>query len=313
MYSFFSFLIGLILIFAHSNAFGQREQLILKTEIFPSVDVELPNGDGSVAGFSSLIAVGNRSVLNEKGTAVLTTTLQYRNVMLNYEGTLDPSRALTPDVVFNNYLIENGMNLHLIQADFLLMKVLNKKWMLYGLARPAVMSDFGDPDFQDFRVEAAVFTEYRFGSKFRGGLGISRSSAFGRILWIPLARVVYRPARQFLIEGVLPSRLDAWYLPSKNWEIGLGLALLGGQFRVGDSELTSIGADQFGWANGVAALQVKRLLSGKWYAQVDAGLSIVPRQEFTEYDYRVFPTREMLWEGNPAPTPVFRAGIFKVF
>lgn len=314
MKSLSNIILGLLLLLVSTNLFAQREQFILKTEIFPTTNVTLPFGEGEVAGFSSMMAFGNRSVLNEKGTSVLTSTLRYMNTQLNYDG-IEPNGTAqdietTNRVMLNRQLINDGIQLQMLQTEFLLMQVLNKEWMLYGLARPTLFTDFQDPSFQDFRFEAAFFTEYRFGRKFRGGLGLSRTSSFGRVLWIPLVRVVYKPARKIQIDGILPSRLDMWYIPSKEWELGFGLALLGGQFRISDSP---IGANQFGWANGVAAFQVKRLLSGKWYVQADAGISLVPRQEFTDYDYKLFPTREILFDLEPDSMPVFRLGIFKVF
>jgi hypothetical protein len=183
---------------------------------------------------------------------------------------------------------------------------------LYSLARPAMMSDLeGDPGINDFRLEAAIFGEYRMSSKLRIGPGLSRSSAFGRVLWIPLMRVLYRPAPKVLVDGILPSRLDVWYLPSKKWEFGFGLALSGGQYRFNDT--SGLGGNQFGFANGLAMLQAKHLIKGKWYAQLDAGVSVVPRQELTNYDYRLFPSRDILVDLNPDPIPVVRFGIFKVF
>jgi len=290
---------------------AQREQFVVRTEYSPATNLGFDNNIDSdqVTTFSQFIAFGKRSVLDKKGTAVLTSTLSYRFTQLQYN--IPPfAFGFNPNLPFYRELNKNGLELHQLHADFLYMKVLNKKWMLYALGRPAMMSDLEDITIEDFRFEAAVFTEYGFSRKFRGGLGLSRSSAFGRVLWIPLARILYRPQRKILIDGILPSRLDAWYIPSKKWELGVGISLIGGQFSISDQTL---GGNQFGWANGIAALQVKRLVKGKWYAQLDAGFSIIPRQELTDYNFRLFPSREILSDLDPDPMPVFRFGFFKVF
>lgn len=309
----FGFLVLLMLL--TTGLFAQREQIVVRSEFFPAVATDPSSGtNGEVSAFSQFFALGKRSVLNEEGSAVLTSTLSYRYTSLNY--TFDsPGLPVNgdPEGMYRTDLANNGVDLHLIRADLLYMKILNRKWLLYALGRPMMASDLDGVDIEDFRLEAAVFTEYRFGRKFRGGLGISRSSSFGRVLWVPLARIFYRPARKVLIEGILPSRLDAWYIPSKNWEYGLGVSLIGAQFSV--SENNALNGNQFGWANGIASLQVKRLLKGKWYAQVDAGLSIIPRQELIDYDFNFFPSwnPDLRFELNPDPTPVIRVGFFKVF
>lgn len=307
----------LLLCLISYSTYAQREQFVLRSEFSPLTDISTGPANNlsnaQVQAFSQYIAYGKRSILNKQGTAILTSTFSYRYTQLSYD--FDNSGGPVPAeaVAVNEYLNElkaDGLNLHQLQADLLYMKVLNRDWMLYGLARPTLMSDLDGIDLEDFRLELAFFTEYGFSRKFRGGLGLSRSSGFGRVLWIPLARVLYRPARKILIDGVLPSRLDAWYIPSKKWELGIGASLIGGQFSVGENALSG---DQFGWANGIAALQVKRLLKGKWYAQVDAGFSLVPRQEITDYDFGIFPTRDILLDLEPDPMPVFRAGVFRVF
>lgn len=291
---------------------AQREQFIVRTEFAPATNMRFNDAfeRDQVTTFSHFIAYGKRSILDKKGTAVLTSTLSYRFTQLQYDIPSNTFGERTPITEYYTALDQNGLSLHQLQADFLYMKILNKKWMLYALGRPAMMSDFEDLTLEDFRIEAAVFTEYGFSRKFRGGLGLSRSSAFGRVLWVPLARILYRPQRNILIDGVLPSRLDAWYIPSKKWELGVGVSLIGGQFSISDQNL---GGNQFGWANGIAALQVKRLVKGKWYAQLDAGFSLIPRQELTDYDFRLFPSREILSDLSPDPMPVFRFGFFKVF
>jgi|AntAceMinimDraft_1070359.scaffolds.fasta_scaffold07543_3 hypothetical protein len=310
--SLFAFFITLFFLMGSIQPLeAQREQFVVRTEFAPSTQLGFFDNieADQVRTFSQFIAFGKRSVLDKKGTAVLTSTFSYRHTHLDYN---IPTGAFgdNPNVPFYREINANGLTLHQIQADFLYMKVLNKKWMLYALGRPAMMSDLEDITIEDFRFEAAVFTEYGFSRKFRGGLGLSRSSAFGRVLWIPLARILYRPQRKILIDGILPSRLDAWYIPSKKWELGVGVSLIGGQFSVSDQNL---GGNQFGWANGIAAFQVKRLVKGKWYAQLDAGFSIIPRQELTDYNFRLFPSREILSDLDPDPMPVFRFGFFKVF
>lgn len=305
-------LVLLLVIASQTKLEAQREQFIIRSEYSPTTSLNLENGSAAdeVQSFSQFIAFGKRSILNKKGTAVLTSTLSYRFTQLQYDISSNTLGKRTADAAFLADLDQNGLELHQLQADFLYMKILNRKWMLYALGRPSMMSDLEDVTMDDFRLEAAVFTEYGFSRKFRGGLGLSRSSAFGRVLWVPLARILYRPQRKILIDGILPSRLDAWYIPSKKWELGVGVSLIGGQFSVSDQNL---GGNQFGWANGIAALQVKRLVKGKWYAQLDAGLSIIPRQELTDYNFRLFPSRDILSDLDPDPMPVFRFGFFKVF
>lgn len=295
---------------------AQREQIVLRSEFSPSVSLADYDGySGEVQTFSQVVSFAKRSILDKKGTAVLTSTLSYRYTDLQYSvepvARIQPVPSPFPVLDYRDQIAQDGIQLHQFQASFLYMKILNRKWMLYALGRPSMMTDLDDVDGQDFRFEAAVFTEYGFSRKFRAGLGISRSSAFGRVLWVPLARILYRPARKVLIDGILPSRLDAWYIPSKQWELGFGLSLVGGQYSI--NEDNPLGGNQFGWANGLAAFQVKRLLKGKWYAQVDAGVSLIPRQEITDYDFRLFPTRDILYDLDPDPMPVFRVGVFKVF
>ncbi|MEO1021926.1 MAG: DUF6268 family outer membrane beta-barrel protein [Bacteroidota bacterium] len=305
---------------------AQREEFVFRTEFFPATGLAQQSADastryeGEVTGYSQYLSIADRSVLNKKGTSLLTSKFSYRYTSLSYsfeeqQLTTIPVQPVIPvpneTMAYVTELDENGMQLHLIQADFLLMRSLNKKWLLYTLARPMLATDFDGITLDAARVEAAIFTEYRFSRKFRGGLGLSRSSGFGRVLWIPLARVFYRPTKRILVDGILPSRVDAWYLPNKQWEVGLGVSLIGAQFSVNEDTYGS--ADQLGWANGITSLQVKRLLKGKWYAQFDAGISVVPRQEFTRYDYNLFPTRDVIFDLDPDLTPVLRFGVFKTF
>lgn len=295
---------------------AQREKIILRSEFSPATSLASNGGvNGNVNTFSQFVSWASRKVLDKKGTAILTSTYSYRYTDLNYdfepEFTIQPEPLpVIPDLDFRRALNENGIQLHAFQASYLYMKILNRKWMLYALGRPSFFSDLDGITMDDFRFEGAVFTEYGFSRKFRAGLGISRSSGFGRVLWIPIARILYRPARKILIDGILPSRLDAWYIPSKEWELGLGLSLVGGQYSVGENALNG---NQFGWANGLASAQVKRLLKGKWYAQFDVGISLIPRQEMTNYDFNLLPSRDILYDLDPNPMPVFRAGVFKVF
>jgi hypothetical protein len=269
-----------------SIAFAQREQAGIRYEFFgprPTAGSTPASLNGSQIGMSLLTVNGGfQSQLDKEGASVLNVQFVYRNAMAQYGV---PAAGGT----FNQASITG----HAIYSDILFLQTLSDKFQLAAAARAGLFTDFNNINLSHFRIEPLFFLDYFFDDKFIAGLGfVYNTSNFGRLISVPLLHIYWIPTPEILVDGLLPTRLDFWYYPSKQVDLGLSIVLNGTQFQLGQApaipgidrtmpEVKRVqDINQMFFANATVGPNIRYNLFDKTYISLEGGYSIVRRFGF---------------------------------
>ncbi len=272
-----------------SVGFAQREQAGIRYEFFgprATANSTPSSLSGSQIGMSLLTVNGGfQTQLDKEGSSVLNVQFIYRNAAAQFGvpkagGTFDPASIMG----------------HGLYSDILFLQTLSDKFQLAVAARAGLFSDLNNINLSHFRVEPLFFLDYFFDDKFIAGLGfVYNTSNFGRLISVPLLHIYWIPTPEILVDGLLPTRLDFWYYPSKQWDLGVSIALNGSQFQLGQSPTALAGfsrlstdgtmkngkdINQMFFANATIGPNIRYNIFDKTYVSLEGGYSIVRRFGF---------------------------------
>ncbi len=248
---------------------AQRERAIVRVETFGSSNITVPAGTAAAPdfGFSALHAQAAHRMILDGGSTMLVLGGIFRRV----EADLPATGATAPAAT----------TLDVATADLMLARTLSDTRTLFVVLRPGLYGDGRDAGSQ-LRVEGAVFVDKIRSPRSTVGYGLSLASAFGRVLPVPVVHVVARPKRQVMVDALLPSRADVWWLPRRGLDIGFGAALTGAQYAL--SADTRIGtADRLQLANATLGPQLRWApRGGKLQITADAGTTVLRRAIYSK-------------------------------
>jgi hypothetical protein len=298
--------IFVLLFLSPAMLFAQREQAGLRVEQFSRASLSKPLVslvEEKNAGFSAQQAhlnVSLRTIIGEEGETIITNGLQYRFL-----------KAIFDNVVFPNiynlqvtYPYPREHEYHFLFYDFLMLHSLSDAYTLIATLRPGIFSDFKTITRNHFRLEGAVFIDKQMKENFTLGLGIARSSNFGRVLLLPILHILYFGGSTFMLDVLLPSRAELWFYPTKSLEAGVNLSLSGSQYAIG--EANPLQANQFGFANATVSPSVRYNLFSKVYLSTELGYTFVRRVELV--NNRLEGEARFVQQFNPANIWFLRFG-----
>ncbi|MBL7997396.1 MAG: hypothetical protein JNL32_02045 [Candidatus Kapabacteria bacterium] len=281
--------VPVLLALSSPGVFAQREQAGIRYETYGATtlkNVQVQNSGikiDTLAGqrlngqeYSNsvlMVNAGFQSSLDNDGSTLLTNSIGYRNVRIGLPVQRSTQVAAT------------ALNVHFLAYEGTLLRTLSDKFQLVANVRAGVFSDMKNVDVNHLRIEPTAFLDYFVSDELTLGLGFAyQTSNFGRLISVPVLHVFYIGGSEFLIDGILPSKIDFWYYPSKTWEIGLNVGLYGSQFRLGERPVYDgvymDGAEQINtlmFANATAGPMVRYNLFEKAYLSAEGGYTVTRR------------------------------------
>lgn len=272
-----------------STGYAQREQASIRYELFgprtiPAATPNLFNG-ANIGGSLLTVAGGFQAQLDRDGTMILSNQLVYRNAFATFPIAKNPT---TNDFTYGT------ISGHAIYYEGIYLQTLSDKFQLALALRAGLFSDLNNINLSHFRAEPLFFLDYFLDEKLTLGLGfVYNTSNFGRLISVPLLHIYWIPSSEILVDGLLPTRLDVWYYPAKQWDLGLSIVLNGSQFQLGQAPNIS-GIDRTGrsvadinqmfFANATIGPNIRYNVFEKTYVSVEGGYSIVRRFGFDAGD-----------------------------
>ncbi len=245
---------------------AQRERLVVRLDAFGATGITAPQGATAPDDYTqrSLHVQAAHRLLRDGGNTMLLLGVQYRGARVRLPTLPTPGN-------------EDGVvDLAVAVADLGVFRTLNDRHTLIAVLRPGAYGTV--KDVGQLRVEGAVFVDRIVSPRTTVGAGLSYASSFGRVLPIPVVHVVARPRRQLLVDALLPSRADLWWLPRKGLDLGLGAALTGAQYGLPDNLRVVDGADALWLANATIGPQLRWTPGGgKVQVTADAGATVLRR------------------------------------
>jgi Domain of unknown function (DUF6268) len=278
---------SLLLLSAAAPAFAQREQLNIKYEIIGCrpISTATPttlNG-GSVSASTLYVVGGFQNQLDREGMMLLTNNLSYRLVQGRF-----PTLRTGDEYTMSNITV------HQIAYDGTYLQTLSEKFQLAVNLKMGLFSDLQNVNLSHFRIEPTAFLDWFAADSWTLGLGISYgTSNFGRLITVPVLHVYHvGEGGQFLIDALLPSRADFWYYPSKQWDLGISIALNGSQFQLGapptiETDKPPEIIRQFHFSNATIGPNIRYNLFDKTYLSVEGGYTILRRFGFANANGRL--------------------------
>jgi hypothetical protein len=292
-----SFVTLCLLVCCSTLGYAQREQAGIRYEFFGprSIPAGTPNlYNGGQVGMSLLtINGGFQFQLDKEGSSVWNSQFVYRNANANF-----PTAKAA-----NGEFTNTSLTGHAIYYEGLFLQTLSEKFQLALALRAGLFSDMNNINLSHFRAEPIAFLDWFVDDKFILGLGFAYgTSNFGRLVNTPLLHIYWIPSPEILVDALLPTRLDVWYYPTKQIDVGLSIVLNGAQFQLGQPlniqgiERTlmapSINSglvrrtsdiDQFYFANATIGPNIRYNLFDKTYISVEGGYTLVRRLGFDNF------------------------------
>lgn len=247
---------------------AQREQVVARVEQYGGTSIARPvgtQGPGTFDAQAVQLTLAQRFVRG-RGTTMMIAGAQWRAVRVPLP------RATTVAAGANDVT-----TLHTAFADLMLLRTVGDRHTVVGVLRPGLYGD-------DLRAEGAVFVDRIVSPRTTVGAGLSFASTFGQLLPIPVVHVVSRASRRVLVDALLPSRADVWYMPRKGLDFGLNASLSGALYGLTDTQQRVGGvlnATAFGLANATIGPQLRLTpRGGKWQLTADAGTTVLRRAEY---------------------------------
>ncbi|WP_373062457.1 hypothetical protein [Gemmatimonas sp.] len=246
---------------------AQRERITVRVEALGGTDVSLPVGTTARDAFAQQAvqaSLGHRFV-RDQGNTIVVVGGQFRAV----RAALPRERArLQGSTTFDAFT-----TLNVVAADLLVLRTVGTKHTMVGVLRPGLYGE-------TFRVEGAAFVDRIVSARTTIGAGLSYASSFGKLLPIPVLHVVSRPSRRVLIDALLPSRGDVWWMPRKGLDLGINASLIGANYGLPDAQRVA-GGDALWLANATVGPQVRWAPGGgKLQLTADAGMTVLRRLEY---------------------------------
>lgn len=281
----FVFWCGVMILFSAATSYAQREQAGIRYEILGTRTVSgsapgLFNG-GNIGGSLLTVNAGFQSQLDRDGTMLLNSQFVYRNAYALFPTAKNP---------VNGDFSYGAVSGHALYYEGIYLQTLSDKFQLAVALRAGLFSDLNNINLSHFRAEPLFFLDYFLDEKLTLGLGyVYNTSNFGRLISVPLLHIYWIPSSEVLVDGLLPTRLDVWYYPSKQWDLGLSLVLNGSQFQLGqapgisgidrtDKSVADI--NQMFFANMTFGPNIRYNVFEKTYVSVEGGITAIRRFGF---------------------------------
>ncbi|MCS6989536.1 MAG: DUF6268 family outer membrane beta-barrel protein [Chloroherpetonaceae bacterium] len=282
---------------------AQREQASFRYEEFGTTTFSNPEPQrlSPSARFGARQAQLNlsfRTLLGEEGETVIHNGFQYRYLLADFANVLLNAGSLPPEPY-------PSKEFHFLFYDFLALHSLSDAYTLVAAFRPGIFSDFKNVASEHFRIEGAVFIDRQMSESLTMGLGVARSSNFGRVLILPILHVLYFGGSTFMLDMLIPSRAELWFYPTKSLEAGVSLSLSGSQYAIGEKNPFS--ANQFGFANATISPILRYNLFAKLYLSAELGYAFVRRAELV--NNRLEGDLRFVQRFNPANVWLMRFGL----
>lgn len=278
------------MLFAASGAFAQREQAGIRYEYFgprtiPGATPNIFNG-ANFANSLLTINAGFQTQLDRDGAMLLNSQFVYRNAFATFPTAVGAGGA--GDFSYNT------ITGHAIYYEGLYLQTLADNLQLAVAVRAGLFSDLNNIDISHFRAEPLFFLDYIMNEQLTLGLGfVYNTSNFGRLISVPLLHIFWIPSSEVLVDGLLPTRLDVWYYPSKQVDLGLSIVLNGSQFQLGQApairginnlpgreDKRAEDINQMFFANATIGPNIRYNVFDKTYISLEGGYSIVRRFGF---------------------------------
>jgi hypothetical protein len=255
------------------RAEAQRERAVLRVERLGGTAVTAPPATAGGRRFEPLsvqASAAHRMVLGSEGGTLLLTGLTARVVRAELPvGT--PIGGALPEA--------RTSTLTVATADLWLLHTLGDRHTLVTVLRPGLYGD-GEAVGDQLRVEGAAFVDRIVSARTTLGLGLSFGSNFGQLLPIPVLHVLARPARQVLVDALLPARADVWWIPRKGLDLGVGTALSGAQYGLAGTGRPA-DADALRYANATLGPQLRWAPGGgSMQLTLDGGITVLRRLRY---------------------------------
>jgi hypothetical protein len=203
--------------------------LTLTSEVWPSrslSNAEIAGDavalDGTTLGTVSTGLALSYPVVPNGGRTVLVPRLSVQQLRFDHDGW--PQATPAADEA---YLIDLGLA---VQHQ------LSARWALRADLSPSLASDFDQTlATDDFVLQGAVLAIRQTSPHFAAGFGAAYSTVFGSPIPIPLV-LLQGSGDGWRAEALLPSNVQAWWVPSERVEMGLSVEALGSRHRLGAHE-----------------------------------------------------------------------------
>jgi hypothetical protein len=255
------------------RAQAQRERAVLRVERLGGAAISAPPATVGGRRFEPLsvqVNAAHRAVLGSDGGTRLLAGVNARIVRADLPvggamgGALPEARTSTLTVA---------------TADLWLLHTLGDRHTLVTVLRPGLYGD-GEAVGNQLRVEGAAFVDRILSPRTTLGLGLSYGSNFGQLLPIPVLHVLARPARQVLVDALLPARADVWWIPRKGLDLGVGTALTGAQYGLAGTGQPAV-ADALRYANATLGPQLRWAPGGgSMQFTLDGGVTVLRRLRY---------------------------------
>lgn len=144
-----------------------------------------------------------------------------------------------------NGFIEN-QELWMVVPQLNLLHSLSDTYSLIANFRYGAFGDLEDINGRTLRAEGAVIIDKYLSDTLTFGLGIARGTNFGKIVNIPVVHIIWMMSDKWMLDALLPSRLDLVYLPNAKMEVGLAFNIVGSRYTIESEErkIDSLGVGQ---------------------------------------------------------------------
>lgn len=208
--------------------------------------------------------VSERWFLDEEGSKLLQFGVQTRRTEISETG------------------IENDLWIIAPQINYL--QTLNERYSLIVNIKAGLFSDLQRVTSEDFRPEGAVILDRYVSEMFTWGLGAGRVSNFGRVIFVPLLHIVWSISPKWMLDAVLPGKLDLLYLPNSKLETGLSFNIIGSRFSI-ESEVQRV--DSIGVAQMNLGPVIRYQVLPSLYLSAEAGLAFARRLSLMDQNTEV--------------------------
>jgi hypothetical protein len=197
----------------------------------------------------------------------------------------------------------NPDQLHSLRYTLILRQVLSERWYMLALVTPGLASDLKADNItrDDFTFEAAAVFVRKFNDRWSLGFGAAVSNQFGEPIPLPVVAFEWNNGGKLRANGILPSSMEFWYLPSQRVELGLVVGGEGNRYH-GDPEIHGVDNPQLRYSRVNFGPSAKIHLSKQVHLKIDGGIIGFHRSEFYDDDNKVA-------EYDLKPTGFIKVGI----